>query len=171
MLDNNKFKGLRRQLSISLKEKGITNLNILKAIELVPRHFYMETGLETFAYEDKAFPIAANQTISQPYTVAFQTELLGLNKGQKVLEVGTGSGYQTSILLNLGYKVYTIERQLELYRRTSSLFKRTGDRPKKIIFGDGYNGYADAAPYDAILVTAGAHEVPRILMSQLKKMK
>ena len=133
MFDNNKYKGLRRQLVEKLIKKGISNKDVLKAIEVIPRHLYMETGLESLAYEDKAFPIAAEQTISQPYTVAFQTELLNLKRSQKVLEIGTGSGYQTSILVNLGYKVYTIERQSELFKKTNTLLRKTGFMPKKII--------------------------------------
>lgn len=168
MYDNNKYKGLRRQLVEKLIKKGISNKDVLKAIEVIPRHLYMETGLESLAYEDKAFPIAAEQTISQPYTVAFQTELLNLKRGQKVLEIGTGSGYQTSILVNLGYKVYTIERQSELFKKTNILLRKTGFMPKKVIFGDGYKGLNEFAPYDGILVTAGSKNIPKNLLSQIK---
>ena len=168
MYDNNKYKGLRRQLVEKLIKKGISNKDVLKAIEVIPRHLYMEIGLESLAYEDKAFPIAAEQTISQPYTVAFQTELLNLKRGQKVLEIGTGSGYQTSILVNLGYKVYTIERQSELFKKTNILLRKTGFMPKKVIFGDGYKGLNEFAPYDGILVTAGSKNIPKNLLSQIK---
>jgi protein-L-isoaspartate(D-aspartate) O-methyltransferase len=168
MYDNNKYKGLRRQLVEKLIRKGISNKDVLKAIEVIPRHLYMETGLESLAYEDKAFPIAAEQTISQPYTVAFQTELLNLKRGQKVLEIGTGSGYQTSILVNLGYKVYTIERQSELFKKTNILLRKTGFMPKKVIFGDGHKGLNEFAPYDGILVTAGSKNIPKNLLSQIK---
>ena len=127
----------------------------------------METGLEAYAYIDKAYPIAAEQTISQPYTVAFQTELLTLNPGDKVLEIGTGSGYQTAVLLQYDITVYTLERQHELFKKTSLLFNKLKLRPKKVIFGDGYKGYPAAAPYDGIIVTAGAPTVPKPLLEQL----
>ena len=168
MLDNNKYKGLRRQLVQKLIKKGISNENVLKSIETVPRHLFMEKGLESLAYEDKAYPIAAEQTISQPYTVAFQTELLNLKKGNKVLEIGTGSGYQTSILVNLGCIVYSIERQSKLFKKTNHLLSKIGYMPKKIIFGDGYKGLAEFAPYDAIIVTAGSEYIPKNLLSQIK---
>jgi len=151
-----------------LRKKGITNKKVLTALEIVPRHFFMDTALEDYAYEDKAYPITANQTISQPYTVALQTQLLELNKGEKVLEIGTGSGYQSAILLAYGdLKVFTIERQNELFKKTSLLFKKLGLKPKKTIFGDGYLGYPKEAPFDSILVTAGVIEVPKSLLSQL----
>jgi protein-L-isoaspartate(D-aspartate) O-methyltransferase len=127
----------------------------------------METGLEAYAYTDKAYPIAAEQTISQPYTVAFQTELLAINPGDKVLEIGTGSGYQTAVLLQYDIMVYTLERQHELFKKTSLLFNKLKLRPKKVIFGDGYKGYPIAAPYDGIIVTAGAPIVPNPLLEQL----
>ena len=167
MHDKAKHQGLRRQLIAVLKEKGISDTAVLDAMRAIPRHLFMDVGLENFAYQDKAYPIAAEQTISQPYTVAYQTQLLELNSGQKVLEIGTGSGYQTAVLLKLGLQVFTIERQMELYKKTSRLFERLGYRPKKIIFGDGYKGYQPKAPYDGILVTAGAPEVPKSLMEQL----
>ncbi len=127
----------------------------------------MDSSFEDHAYQDKAFPIAADQTISQPYTVAYQTALLGLKNGDKVLEIGTGSGYQTAVLLHLKARVYTIERQLELFKKTNLFFKRMGYRPKKFVFGDGYKGLPEEAPFDAIIVTAGAPMVPRPLLSQL----
>lgn len=167
MLDKAKHQGLRRQLIGILEQKGIKNPTVLKAIEQIPRHFFMDSGLENLAYEDQALPIDAEQTISQPYTVAYQTELLGLAAGKKVLEIGTGSGYQTAILMQLGLQVYTIERQQLLFKKTGRLFQKMGYRPKKMIFGDGYKGYAEQAPYDGILVTAGAPEVPKALMEQL----
>lgn len=167
MQDKAKHQGLRRQLIALLKQKGITDNAVLEAMNLIPRHLFMDLGLENFAYEDKAYPIAADQTISQPYTVAFQTQLLALLPGQKVLEIGTGSGYQTAVLLQLGFQVYTIERQLELYKKTVRLFQKLGYRPKKTIFGDGYKGFPEKAPYDAVLVTAGAPEVPKALLEQL----
>lgn len=167
MEDKAKHQGLRRQLIDVLRKKGISDDRVLAAMNAIPRHMFMDVGLENFAYEDKAYPIAADQTISQPYTVAFQTQLLALHPTQKVLEIGTGSGYQTAVLLKLGYHVYTIERQLELYKKTSRLFQKLGYRPKKNIFGDGYKGHLEQAPYDAILVTAGAPQVPKPLMEQL----
>jgi len=127
----------------------------------------MDSGFLDHAYQDKAFPIAAGQTISQPYTVAFQTELLGLKPKDKVLEIGTGSGYQTAILLELKAVVYTIERQLELYKKTKLFLEKIGYRPKKMVFGDGYKGLPEDAPFDGIIVTAGAPEVPKTLLEQL----
>ena len=159
---------MRNKLAQVLIEKGITDKTVLDAVRAVPRHMFMDSSFEGHAYQDKAFPIAANQTISQPYTVAFQTELLDLKPNQTVLEIGTGSGYQTAVLLKCKAKVYTIERQLELFKKTSLFFKKMGYRPKKFIFGDGYKGLPENAPYDGIIVTAGAPEVPRALLSQLK---
>ena len=168
MTDSTKHKGQRRQLLVQLKDKGIIDNRVLKAIEKVPRHFFMDLGLEDFAYVDKAYPIGADQTISQPYTVAFQTQLLKLEKGDHVLEIGTGSGYQTAVLMAFGdIKIYTIERQNELFKKTSLLFKKLSLRPKKFIFGDGYKGLKESGPFQAILVTAGAPKVPKALLSQL----
>ena len=167
MIDTTKHQGQRRQLIGQLKVAGIKDQSVLNAIETLPRHWFMETGLEAYAYIDKAYPIAAEQTISQPYTVAFQTELLTLNPGDKVLEIGTGSGYQTAVLLQYDITVYTIERQHELFKKTSLLFNKLKLRPKKVIFGDGYKGYPIAAPYDGIIVTAGAPIVPNPLLEQL----
>jgi len=167
MIDTTKHQGQRRQLIGQLKIAGIKVESVLNAIETLPRHWFMETGLEAYAYIDKAYPIAAEQTISQPYTVAFQTELLTLNPGDKVLEIGTGSGYQTAVLLQYDITVYTIERQHELFKKTSLLFNKLKLRPKKVIFGDGYKGYPAAAPYDGIIVTAGAPTVPKSLLEQL----
>ncbi len=159
---------MRNHLAQILTDKGIADNKVLDAIREIPRHLFMDSSFEGHAYQDKAFPIAANQTISQPYTVAFQTELLHLQPEQKVLEIGTGSGYQTAVLLNLKVKVYTIERQLELFKKTNLFFKKMGYRPKKFIFGDGYKGLPENAPFDRIIVTAGAPEVPKALLSQLK---
>lgn len=168
MIDSTKHQGQRRQLVKLLEEKGVYDKGVLNAVGSVPRHLFMDSGLEEYSYIDKAYPIAANQTISQPYTVAFQTQLLELQKGDRVLEIGTGSGYQTAILIALeGLKVYTIERQLELYKTTVLLFKKLGLNPKKVIFGDGYQGLPDQAPFDAIIVTAGAPQVPKPLLEQL----
>lgn len=127
----------------------------------------MDSGFLDHAYQDKAFPIAAGQTISQPYTVAFQSELLEVQKGDKILEIGTGSGYQTAVLLEMGAKVFTIERQNELFKITQQFLPKIGYKPKRLIFGDGYKGLPEEAPFDGIIVTAGAPFVPKPLLSQL----
>ncbi|WP_339896041.1 protein-L-isoaspartate(D-aspartate) O-methyltransferase [uncultured Algibacter sp.] len=168
MKDTFKHQGLRQQLVNILKNKGITDANVLKAIGKIPRHLFMDSGFLDHAYQDKAFPIAADQTISQPYTVAFQSELLQIKKGDKILEIGTGSGYQTAVLCELGAKVYSIERQNELFKKTSKFLPKLGYRAKKLIFGDGYIGLEEEAPFDGIIVTAGAPFVPKPLLSQLK---
>ncbi|HNQ28480.1 MAG TPA: protein-L-isoaspartate(D-aspartate) O-methyltransferase [Aquaticitalea sp.] len=167
MNDTFKHKGMRQQLVETLKAKGITDSKVLDAIGRVPRHLFMDSGFLDHAYQDKAFPIAAGQTISQPYTVAFQTELLQVKKDAKILEIGTGSGYQTAVLCELGAKVYSIERQLELFKITTKFLPKLGYRPKKLIFGDGYKGLKEESPFDGIIVTAGAPFVPKPLMSQL----
>jgi len=166
--DTFKHKGLRQQLVNTLISKGITNDAVLKAIGKIPRHLFMDSGFLDHAYQDKAFPIAADQTISQPYTVAFQTELLQVKKGDKVLEIGTGSGYQAAVLCELGVKLYSIERQQELFKKTSKFLPKLGYRAKKLIFGDGYKGLVEEAPFDSIIVTAGAPFIPKPLLSQLK---
>jgi protein-L-isoaspartate(D-aspartate) O-methyltransferase len=165
---NFRQQGKRKQLVKLLEEKGITNKNVLEAINVIPRHLFMDSSFEDHAYQDKAFPIAAGQTISQPYTVAFQSELLNIKPNQKVLEIGTGSGYQTAVLCELGAKVYTIERQQELYKKTSKFLAQLGYRPKYISFGDGYKGLPNYAPFDQIIVTAGAPFIPKPLLAQLK---
>ena len=159
---------MRNQLAEILIGKGISNKKVLEAIRTIPRHLFIDSSFEGHAYQDKAFPIGADQTISQPYTVAFQTDLLEVKPNQKILEIGTGSGYQTAVLLMLKAKVYTVERQLELFKKTSIFFKKMGFKPKKSIFGDGYKGLPEDAPFDGIIVTAGAPEVPKALLSQLK---
>ncbi|WP_133549552.1 protein-L-isoaspartate(D-aspartate) O-methyltransferase [Salegentibacter sp. 24] len=168
MQDNFRHKGKRQQLVKTVKKKGITDKAVLEAIGKIPRHLFMDSSFEDHAYQDKAFPIAADQTISQPYTVAFQTEKLEIEKGDKVLEIGTGSGYQTAILCELGAKVFSIERQRELYRKTKMFLNKIGYRPKHLSFGDGYKGMPDYAPFDKIIVTAGAPYVPNDLLGQLK---
>ncbi|MBP1840199.1 protein-L-isoaspartate(D-aspartate) O-methyltransferase [Formosa algae] len=168
MNDTFKHKGLRQQLVNILINKGITDAAVLKTIGHIPRHLFMDSSFLDHAYQDKAFPIAADQTISQPYTVAFQTELLKLNRDSKILEIGTGSGYQTAVLCELGAKVFSIERQLELFKKTSKFLPKLGYRPRKLIFGDGYKGMPEEAPFDGIIVTAGAPFVPTPLLSQLK---
>jgi protein-L-isoaspartate(D-aspartate) O-methyltransferase len=168
MEDNYKHKGIRKQLSALLKTKGIQNPLVLQAIESIPRHLFLDSSFLEFAYQDKAFPIGAGQTISQPYTVAFQTELLEVKKGEKVLEVGSGSGYQTAVLCFMGAKVFTIERQKTLFDKTKKFLPELG-YTAKFFYGDGYKGIPAFAPYDKILVTAGAPLVPPALLSQLKE--
>jgi len=161
-------KGMRNRLVETLQKKGITNKEVLIAIATIPRHLFMDSGFIDHAYVDKAFPIAADQTISQPYTVARQTELLEVTSGDKILEIGTGSGYQTAVLLEIGAVVYSIERQNELFKKTKLFLSKLGYRPKKLIFGDGYKGLEAEAPFNGIVVTAGAPYVPKPLLSQLK---
>ncbi|MBR9913982.1 MAG: protein-L-isoaspartate(D-aspartate) O-methyltransferase [Algicola sp.] len=168
MKDTLKHQGLRQKLVEVIKNKGITDPKVIEAIGRIPRHLFMDSGFLDHAYQDKAFPIAADQTISQPYTVAFQTELLQVKPGHKILEIGTGSGYQTAVLCVMGAKVYSIERQHELYKKTSQFLPKIGYRPKKLVFGDGYIGMESEAPFDSIIVTAGAPFVPKPLLSQLK---
>lgn len=168
MKDTAKHQGLRNQLADLLKSKGISDDRVLEAIRRIPRHLFIDSSFEDFAYQDKAFPILAGQTISQPYTVAFQTQLLDVQPDDKILEIGTGSGYQTAVLYLMKAKVYTIERQLELYKKTSKLLPQLGYRPKIMTYGDGYKGMPADAPFDKILVTAGAPEIPKALMAQLK---
>jgi protein-L-isoaspartate(D-aspartate) O-methyltransferase len=166
--DTSKHQGLRNQLANVLEAKGIVDKNVLKAVRKIPRHLFIDSSFESHAYQDKAFPIAAEQTISQPYTVAFQTQILSVKKSQKILEIGTGSGYQTAVLLELNAEVYTIERQRELFKKTSLFLPKLGYQPKKFIFGDGYKGLPEQAPFDKIIVTAGAPFVPKALLGQLK---
>lgn len=168
MKDTAKHQGLRNQLAKVLEEKGISDVNVLNAIRKIPRHLFLDSGFEDFAYQDKAFPIGAGQTISQPYTVAFQSQLLEVKKDDKILEIGTGSGYQTAVLVAMGAKVYSIERQNELFKVTSALLPKLGIRPKHLSFGDGYKGLPNFAPFDSIIVTAGAPIIPKALMAQLK---
>ncbi len=167
MKDSFKHKGKRKLLLEKLRLKGITDERVLLAMDQVPRHFFMDSSFLEHAYSDKAFPIAADQTISQPYTVAKQTELLKTAPGHKILEIGTGSGYQSAVLVALGVELYTIERQNELFKKASLQLRKMGFKPKQMIFGDGYNGHSEQAPYDGIIVTAGAPFVPKPLLSQL----
>jgi len=168
MKDTPKHQGLRKKLVKKLQRKGIRDIEVLEAINKVPRHWFMDSSFLDHAYTDKAFPIAADQTISQPYTVARQTELLEVKRGDSVLEIGTGSGYQSAVLLEMGIHVFTIERQNELFKKTKLALPKMGYRPKKMIFGDGYKGLPEAAPFDGIVVTAGAPYVPKPLLAQLK---
>jgi len=165
--DTLKHRGMRNQLAELLISKGIENKQVLDAIRAIPRHLFMDSSFEDHAYQDKAFPIAAEQTISQPYTVAFQTQLLQVKAGDRILEIGTGSGYQTAVLLHLKASVFTIERQSTLFKKTNLFFKKMGYRPRMFVFGDGYKGMPELAPFDGILVTAGAPSVPKALLAQL----
>lgn len=167
MEDSYRHKGMRRRLLEALRDKGIQNERILEAIYRIPRHFFMEKAFVEWAYQDKPFPIGEGQTISQPYTVAYQTSLLNVETRQKVLEIGTGSGYQSSILAILGARVYTIERQEALYHKASHIFDVLNLKGIHSFFGDGMKGLLEYAPFDRILVTAGAKEVPKDLLEQL----
>jgi len=167
MEDSYRHKGLRKKLVEEIREKGINDENVLSAIGKVPRHLFMESSFINFSYKDSAFPIGAGQTISQPYTVAFQTQLLELKPREKVLEIGTGSGYQTAVLIEMGAKVYTIERQKELFVKAKSLLEQMGYFPH-FFYGDGYQGMSSYGPYAKILVTAAAVEIPQQLIEQLE---
>ncbi|MDD4142676.1 MAG: protein-L-isoaspartate(D-aspartate) O-methyltransferase [Bacteroidales bacterium] len=167
MIDNFRHQGSRRILAAAIKEKGIENEDVLEAIATVPRHFFIGAGFDDFAYNDVPFSIGCDQTISQPSTVARQTELLDVKKGNKVLEIGTGSGYQAAILDHLGARVYTVERQSDLYFKTKALLKENYPRIKCFL-GDGYKGLAAYAPFDRIIITAAAPFIPQDLVAQLK---
>ncbi|GGC20669.1 protein-L-isoaspartate O-methyltransferase [Parapedobacter defluvii] len=166
-IDNYRERGARKQLVELLKRRGIEDKGVLAAIGKVPRHYFFDETFWNQAYKDIAFPIGDGQTISQPYTVAYQTELLHIQRGDKVLEIGTGSGYQTCILLELGANVYTIERQASLYNRTTRVLPYMGYKPN-FFLGDGSKGIPEHAPYDKILVTAGAPFVPDVMLKQLR---
>ncbi len=165
--DSTKYKGQRKLLVEKLVKKGINSKEVLNAINIVPRHLFMDKTLIDHSYEDKAYPIKSNQTISQPFTVAIQTQLLNINKNEKILEIGTGSGYQTAILSILSNNIYTIERNHDLYKNSKKLFSKLNIRVRKQIYGDGHLGYLGASPYDCIIVTAGANELPKKLLQQL----
>ena len=167
MIDTYKHQGLRRQLVALLKEKGIVDTVVLDAIGKVPRHYFMDGQFDHFAYKDMAFKIGAGQTISQPYTVAIQTSLLEVKKGMKVLEIGTGSGYQASILMELGVKLFSIERQRSLFDTSKKILDQMKYKPK-LFFGDGFAGLPAFAPFDRIIVTCGAPGIPQKLVEQLK---
>ncbi|RME96919.1 MAG: protein-L-isoaspartate(D-aspartate) O-methyltransferase [Bacteroidetes bacterium] len=168
MEDTYKHQGQRRKLVDALRRKGIQDEAVLAAIGRLPRHFFLEGAFEQYAYQDKPFPIACEQTISQPYTVAFQTQLLQLEKRQKVLEIGTGSGYQAAILALLGARVFTIERHGPLHQQAQQVLRRLGLKGVRAYHRDGYKGLPELAPFDRILVTAGAPRVPEALVTQLK---
>lgn len=167
MVDTYKHKGMRKQLVEIVRKKGIQNEAILNAIENIPRHLFMDSSFLEFAYQDKPFPIGSGQTISQPFTVAFQTELLEVKKGDKILEIGTGSGYQACVLVELGAKVFTIERQKKLYQKTKEFLPSLGYRIKTF-YGDGFLGLPAFQPFDKIIITAGAPFTPEKLLKQLK---
>ena len=167
MEDTYRHKGLRRLLVEEIRAKGITDERVLDAIGNIPRHAFMDSGFINFSYKDSAFPIEAGQTISQPYTVAIQTQLLEIKPREKVLEVGTGSGYQAAVLFEMGAIVYTIERQRQLYIRAQQLLGQLG-YSMQFFYGDGYAGLPVYAPFDKIIVTAGAPEIPEALVNQLK---
>ena len=168
MRDSSKHKGLRKRLVDQLVLKGIKSKIVINALLKVPRHLFIDQDFETHAYIDKAFPIDSEQTISQPFTVAFQTSLLNLNKKDKVLEIGTGSGYQTAILMEIADSVFSIERQHKLYRRSKKNLTNLGYKTINIKYGDGYKGLQEHQPFDKILVTAGAEILPKQLLLQLK---
>lgn len=168
MVDTHRHRGLRQQLVKELKTKGIRDERILDAFMQIPRHFFLEKTFAEWAYKDVAFPIDADQTISQPFTVAMQTSLLNIKKGDKVLEIGTGSGFQASVLYHIGAKVYTIERQKKLFEKTEKFLHDLGFSNVRTLFGDGYEGAPRFAPFDKIIITAGAVEIPKKLIDQLK---
>jgi protein-L-isoaspartate(D-aspartate) O-methyltransferase len=165
--DTLRHQGLRKLLVEGIRIKGIKDEKVLAAIGKVPRHLFMDSSFTQFAYKDQAFPIGAGQTISQPYTVAMQTQLLQIERFDKILEVGTGSGYQAAILLEMGATVYTIERQRELYLKTQAILPQIGYNPK-FFYGDGYKGLPTYGPFDKIIITAGAPAIPEDLLTQLK---
>ncbi len=167
MNDTYRHKGLRKILVEEVHSKGIKDQKVLNAMMNVPRHFFMDTSFVKYAYKDQAFPIGCGQTISQPYTVAFQTQLLEVDRYHKVLEVGTGSGYQTAILVEMGARVFTIERQRDLFLKAQSFLPSIGYKAN-FFYGDGYEGQISYGPFDRILITAGATEIPEKLKSQLK---
>jgi len=166
--DTYRHKGLRKKLIDSLRDKGITDENVLNAMMNIPRHFFLDTALQDFAYEDRAFPIAEEQTISQPYTVAYQTQLLQVKQYDKVLEIGTGSVYQATILAEMGAQVFTIERQKKLYEKSKNFVFRSKYPNIKFFYGDGFEGLPTYAPFDKIIITAAAPLIPPRLVEQLK---
>ncbi len=166
MIDDYKQRGARKKLIEELESKGITDKAVLNAMLAVPRHFFFHKTFYPHAYIDKAFPIGEGQTISQPYTVAFQTQVLHIQKGDKVLEIGTGSGYQASILMEMGAKLFSVERQEKLHLKTKLMLNKLGYKPV-LKYGDGTKGWEEHAPFDKIIVTAGAPVVPKTLLSQL----
>ena len=167
-IDDFKSQGRRKMLVDLLRSKGIDNEHVLQAINAIPRHLFLDSAFSEYAYQDEAFPIAAGQTISHPYTVAFQTQLLDVQPNERVLEIGTGSGYQTAVLVAMSAEVFTIERQKELFDFSKLILRKIGAEPRYQTYGDGYKGLPTYAPFDKIIVTAGAPEIPRELLKQLK---
>ena len=165
--DNYRHKGLRKQLVDTLRAKGISNEAVLAAIGEVPRHVFLDSSFVELAYQDQAFPIGSGQTISQPHTVAFQTQLLNVEKSMKVLEIGTGSGYQACVLAAMGAKVFSIERQRNLYFKTKDILEQLPFRVKTFL-GDGFEGLPTYAPFDRVIITAGAPDIPEALIAQMK---
>lgn len=166
LTDNVKHQGQRKKLLLELKSMGIESSEVLEAMKKVPRHFFLDSSFEDFAYQNKAFPIGTNQTISHPYTVAFQSEVLNIKKGDKILEIGTGSGYQTAILFQLGAKVYSIERQHILFNKAKQILAKMHIKAN-LYYGDGYKGLREKSPFTKIIVTAGAPSIPIELFNQL----
>lgn len=166
--DSYRHKGLRRKLMDSLRDKGITDENVLAAMNNIPRHYFLDTALDNIAYEDRAFPISDGQTISQPYTVAYQTQLLQVKPQDKILEIGTGSIYQATVLAEMGAKVFTIERQKNLFDKTKQFVLRSKYPGIKFFYGDGFEGLPTYAPFDKVIITAAAPFIPPKLVEQLK---
>ena len=166
--DSYRHKGLRKKLIEILKEKGITDEAVLQAMNNIPRHYFLDSALDEIAYEDRAFPISEGQTISQPYTVAYQTQLLQVKPNEKILEIGTGSIYQASVLAEMGAKVFTIERQKKLFEKTKEFIFKKKYPNLKFFYGDGYEGLPTYAPFDKVIITAAAPFIPPDLVEQLK---
>jgi protein-L-isoaspartate(D-aspartate) O-methyltransferase len=166
--DTYRHKGLRNQLVKLLRDKGITDETVLAAINNIPRHFFLDSALDKYAYEDRAFPIAEGQTISQPYTVAYQTQLLKINRNEKVLEIGTGSAYQATVLAEIGARVYTIERQKKLFEQNKDYYFKNKYPNIKFFYGDGFEGLPSFAPFDKVIITAAAPFIPPKLVEQIK---
>lgn len=166
--DTYRHKGLRRKLVDIIKNKGITDEEVLSAVENIPRHFFLDSAFDEMAYEDRAFPIGEDQTISQPYTVAYQSQLLSITPHSKVLEIGTGSAYQASVLAEMGAQVFTIERQKKLFELNKKFEYLKKYRNIKFFYGDGYEGLPTYAPFDRIIITAAAPDIPQKLIGQLK---
>lgn len=167
MTDNYRHKGMRKKLVDQLGAKGINDQRILDAFMKIPRHYFLDNAFSEQAYTDIAFQIGSGQTISQPYTVAFQTQLLEIEKGERILEIGTGSGFQTCVLCELGAKVFSIERQRDLFLKAKPLIESLGYKPK-LKFGDGFEGWEAFAPFDKVLITCGAPEIPKKIVDQIK---
>jgi protein-L-isoaspartate(D-aspartate) O-methyltransferase len=166
--DSYQHKGLRKKLMDLLREKGITDENVLQAMNSIPRHYFLDSAFDKIAYEDRAFPISEGQTISQPYTVAYQTQLLQVKPNDKILEIGTGSIYQATVLVEMGAKLFTIERQKKLFEQTKNFYFKSKYPNLKFFYGDGYEGLPTYAPFDKVIITAAAPFIPPKLIAQLK---